>query len=175
MKVRHGDPLPRSFSDHPAGGKIVAETDILIRGCDVDALERRRRPGRLAAKLLIFRNSKDMGRFAMKALGSPNYDCAGFVNNLSVERMRFGKGGVLLEHTLSVDPRYFCIICLNQETGLNMEVITHEAVHAGFFYSRRSRMKWPGQKGQPDEAVCYPAGIIAAAINRFVHDEGLYA
>jgi hypothetical protein len=173
MKVRHGEPIPRCFRDHPAGGKIAAEVDIKLHSVDLAAHTSRERPGRLAVKLLIFKNPKDMAVFARRALGVNNDDCAGFVHELGYERHHF-EPGKPVDKTHIVDPNYTCVMALNQETGLSMEVITHESVHAGFFHARRSRMVWPNQKNCPDEAVCYPAGRIAAAINRFVHDKGLY-
>lgn len=59
---------------------------------------------------------------------------------------------------------------------LSMEIISHEAVHAGFNFSKRaSRAPWD-RKAQDfdEEGVAYPAGRIAAAINRVLHAAKLY-
>lgn len=166
MKIRCQKALPRNFSDHPEGGKILAETDIAIRGHDSP-----RAIGRLRAKLLVFKTRRDMYGFIKQALGSNGLGALGFVSQLVEERLTF-KGG-RASTTLMIDPRYFCVICLVQGY-LTMEIITHEACHAGIYFSQRSRHQWPNQKDAPSEAICYPTGRIASAINRFLHDRGLY-
>lgn len=166
MRVRHAEPIPRSFSHHPAGKKILAECDIFIHACGRD------RPGRLATKLLVFATEKDMATFSKRGLGVNNDNAGAFVHELGYTRMKFLRGGREVA-TRFVDPRYVSVMALCQE-NLGMEIITHEAVHAGFFYARRTRQKWPNQDDCEDEAVCYPAGRIAAAVNRFLHAKGLY-
>lgn len=167
MKVRCQEALPRNFSGHSKGGKILAETDIAIRGHDSP-----RAIGRLRAKLLVFRTRRDMHAFSRDALGVNNNCAVGFVHELYREVINL-KGDGKREHIAYVDPRYFALICLVQG-HLTMEVITHEACHAGIYFSQRSRHQWPNQKHAPSEAICYPTGRIASAINRFLHDKGLY-
>lgn len=169
MKTRHTPtPLPRSFTAHPDGKGIIAEHDIAVWGHE------RRGAGRLRAKLLVFKSPRAMRAFSRKALGIDNDEAVGFVSDLSREVITIGnihRPG--REHILYVDPRYFCLICLVRG-HLTMDIITHEACHAGIFFSQRSRMRWPNQDGAASEAICYPTGRIAAAINRFLHDSGLY-
>ena len=56
-----------------------------------------------------------------------------------------------------------------------MEIVTHESVHAAFAL-RRPAPKDLGcdGRGSEEEAVCYPAGIIAKRINAWLHDEGFW-
>jgi hypothetical protein len=160
---RHVQPIPRNFAGHPAAvGTVLAEHDIAVRGPTG-------RSGRLRVKLLVFRSRMAMRKFSKGALewevGSAAF---GFVNDLgwSVE----SASGATYR---GVDPRYVCIVGL-VHGHLSMEIVTHESVHAGFFWSRRSSTRWPYENVNGDEAVCYPAGRIARAINAFLYDEGLY-
>lgn len=109
-----------------------------------------------------------MHAFSKQALDKNVFGSAGCVHSLSEERIT--KQGAC---TLHVDPRYFCVICLAQ-SHLTMEIITHEACHAGIYFAERSRHRWPYQEHAPSEAICYPTGRIARAINKFLHDKGLY-
>lgn len=158
-------PLPRSFSGHPAGRGIIAEHDIPIRGHDAP------RAGRLRAKLLVFKTRRSMYAFSKQALGRNNFGALALAHELSEDVIAI-KGGKT-EHFLRVDPVYFCVICLVRGF-LTMEIITHEACHAGIYFSQRSRLRWPNQDEAPSEGICYPTGRIAAAINRCLHDRGLY-
>lgn len=129
---------------------------------------------RLKAKLLVFKTTKDVRNFWKKFMGDDlGKDCLGFVNRLSMTYSE--KGKELDPSHMEVDPRFFCVIGLCQPY-LNMETITHESVHAGFAFSGRKMRApwWKHINGMPEEAVCYPAGRIAAAINRVLHKEGLY-
>jgi hypothetical protein len=57
-----------------------------------------------------------------------------------------------------------------------MEIISHESVHAGFAYAKRIKKTPRDQHALSfdEEAVCYPSGAIAAAINRAVYKAGLH-
>jgi hypothetical protein len=158
---RSGTPLPRDFINHPAGEGILAECDVGVRG----------RRG-LHAKLLVFKNRTALRQFWVEALGK-HHDlgrgCFGAVNGLSREIVD-ARGRSIMQ----VDPRYFCLIGL-VHGFLSMEIICHEAGHAGFAYAKRRRGNhWVDALTLDEENVCYPAGRIAAAINRFVHRKGLY-
>lgn len=73
-----------------------------------------------------------------------------------------------------VDPRYFCVIGLVRG-HLSMEIISHEAVHAGCAYAKRgARAPWHDALGFDEEHIAYPAGRIAAAINRALWAAKLY-
>ena len=157
MIIRHAKTaLPRVWKTHSAGGDILAETDILVRGY-----------GTMRAKLLVFPSATKLVKFWDKALGRKlGRKCAGCVSAMATEDP---------EGVISVDPRYFCVIGLSKN-NLSMEVITHESVHAGFAYSKRHRKDFWVKQG-PDfdeEDVAYPAGRIAKRINAFLYDKGLY-
>lgn len=162
MKVRHtAAALPRCFSDHPAAAGVLGEFDIRLCGA-----------GRLRAKVLVFATPAELARFWRDGLGRAalGRGCLGAVNSLASERVNVRTG----ERVMEVDPRYFCIIGLTKQ-NLSMEIICHESMHAGFAYAKRvQRNLWAEPWELDEEKVCYPAGRIAAEINRFLHDEGLY-
>jgi hypothetical protein len=113
---------------------------------------------RLRAKLLIFESYATIERFWRQW-------------NPTTRRSKKVAGRVT---PLFDDPRYFCAIGL-VKGWLVMEVITHEAAHAEFCYARRvMRTPWPAARKFEEESVCYPAGIVAREINRFLHKRGLY-
>lgn len=155
-------PLPRCWKRHPAAKGLVAETDIRVH-----------RRGRLAAKLLVFDGKKSLRKFWRAAVHADDLgpECYGVVNAFGRERWPEGERD---RAVLEGDARYFCLVglCLG---GLSMEVVTHEAVHAAFNYEKRVKRNLFGPAADFDEErIAYPAGIIAAAINRFLHSEGLY-
>lgn len=155
--------LPRSFAGgRPADG-IVAEADIWPR-----------RHGRIAAKLLVFRNRTALQRFWKRISDYPlGRGCLGAVNGLGYEMVDCRKAKPA-KTTLHGDRRYFCLIglCLGE---LSMEIVSHEAVHAAYCYEKRVKRNLFGTIGSFDEErIAYPAGTIAAAINRFLHKRGLY-
>lgn len=162
MKVRHNTTaLPRAFTGHPAAKDLLGECDIRLCGA-----------GRLRAKLLVFRTPAALARFWRDGLGRPDLGrgCRGAVNSLGHERANPRTG----ERVMVVDPRYFCVIGLVKQ-HLSMEIVSHESVHAGFAYAKRvQRNLWAAPGELDEENVCYPAGRIAAAINSYLHDEGLY-
>lgn len=156
--------LPRTFARHPHAEGVVAETDV-------KPLPR----GRLAAKVLVFESQPALRAFWKKWTGHDiSKKCRGVVNALAQERIKF-VGGERETRTLHGDPRYFCMIgfCLGE---LYDEVLTHEAVHAGFCYERRVRRNMFGNAvGDFDEErVAYPVGRIAAEINDFFHAKKLH-
>lgn len=69
---------------------------------------------------------------------------------------------------------YFCCMGFAKKT-LTMEFICHEAVHAAHAY--RARVKrdiYPGEEGDEEERIAYPAGKIASVINKWAKQEKLY-
>lgn len=167
MKVRAiKKPLKRVWARHPAAAGIVLEKDLGVGH------------GRLKAKLLVFKNRGCLRAFWRGLHGGLNGAlssyCVGAVNGLYSEVINFRKG-IEEKPYLRVDRRYFCVIGL-LVGKLSMEVISHEAVHAAFCYvKRKSRAPWDVHaKHMDEEAVAYPAGRIAAAINRTLHAAGLY-
>jgi len=130
---------------------------------------------RLKAKLLVFETPKDLCAFwrdvlKFKTLGRYTL---GAVNSLSISYAP--KAEPLNPQRMEVDPRFFCIIGLCRK-HLSMEIISHESVHAGFAFAlRKMKAPWVKEiKDTKEEAVAYPAGRIAAAINRVLHKERLY-
>lgn len=152
--------LPKDWSAHPDATDLLAEADITV--C---------RRGRLRAKVLLFRNAKALQRNWRLLTGNPlGRGALGAVNSLMRECYASDGKRVRLEG----DPRYFCVIGLVRG-HLSMEVISHEAVHAGFAYEKRcKRSLFAGVDDLDEERVAYPAGRIAAGINRWLHHEGLY-
>lgn len=162
MRVRHTKrSLPRSFRGHPASYGLITEHDIRMR-C-----------ARLRAKLLIFDKPASLRQFWKAVRGSDlGSSAVGAVNSLAYERVTFRKASEF--HSMECDPRYFCMIGLCK-AHLSMEIISHEAVHAGFAYAKRRKGDaWIAAMGFDEEFVAYPAGRIAAAINRFLYVKGLY-
>jgi len=155
-------PLPRSFKRHPNAKGLVAEADISPLGLG--------RRSKLFAKLLIWNSPKEMQAFWKHGLDKPiGRRALGAVNSMCYEEWHPDGAKRLL-----ADPRYFCLIslCLGE---LSMVIISHEAVHAGFAYEKRiKRCMFQPAMDFDEERIAYPAGYIAAAINRFCDKQGLY-
>jgi hypothetical protein len=77
---------------------------------------------------------------------------------------------------MECDPRFFCAMAFNLK-DLSMEVIAHESVHAGFAYARRigKRTLFEEALNFDEEGIAYPAGVIAAELNRVFHNKGFYS
>lgn len=130
---------------------------------------------RLKAKLMVFEKPKDLRAFWKNGLKpkSLGRHAVGAVQQLKMTYAARGRGNK--PEMMVVDPRYFCLIGLCR-THLSMEAISHEAVHAGYAFAlRKMKAPWFQDIGDmKEEEVAYPAGRIAAAINRVLHKEGLY-
>lgn len=155
MRLRcNRKPLPRHCLRMRIAKGIVLESDL---GID---------QGRLRAKLLVFDSMKHMREFWRRVLFKTDLGpgCLGAVNSLMMEVVSF-KNGTESKPWIETDPRYFCLIGLVRR-HLTMEIITHEAAHAGIYYARlKRRAPWDECiRRNNDEAVCYPTGKIAAAI-----------
>lgn len=150
---------------HPKAKGVIAAADIFVTG-----------RARLRLKVVVFESTKWLRHFWKEVLGRQDdlgRTCRGAVNGLAYEQISF-KPGQPERSTMMVDPRYYAIMGL-VKGHLNMEIITHESVHAAFAYARRHhRNMWAGQNDLEEENVCYPAGRIARQINIFLHEEGLY-
>lgn len=142
------DSIPRSFRDfpHPSIKGLLHEDDIDIGS-------------RLKMKLLVFKTPAILRSFWKSALGKPSLgkDCRGAVNSLGFElRKRDGK----VVHIF--DPRYFAImgLCVDH---LGMEILTHESVHAGISYAKRTKKRnlWHDPMAMNEEQIAYPVGRIA--------------
>lgn len=131
--------------------------------------------GKLAAKLLVFATVNDLKRFWRSISHPLGRGCRGAVNALANTKQRVGAcGGSDGSAVLQGDRRYFCVIGLCAR-HLSMEIVCHESVHAGFCYEKRVRRNPFGPATEFDEErIAYPAGAVAAAINRFLRAKGLY-
>ena len=164
MRIRHSKtPLPELF--HPLYDGILAEASVRVT-----------KHSRLRAKILVFRSNAAMKTFWKEFL---DIDCVcrktrAIVNPLGVVRTKYRKDGTVADEFWEADPRYFCIMGFIQK-HLRMEIICHEAVHAGFAYlTRQTRRQWSLDDALDEEEVAYPTGIIASLINKYLHEEGLY-
>lgn len=160
MKIRHSkDPLPKLFNDLPGADKALGIWDI---GLTPDA--------RLRMKLLLFRNNREMSAFWKPVMGGiPGKQCLGIVQSPGFTVYNYESGTE--KRLLEVDPTYFAVMAL-LEKHLTVEIICHEAMHAAFAYSNRSKKQWPGSKDHPEENVCYPAGLLAARIDYALRKDG---
>lgn len=156
-------PLPRSFARNQHARGLLAECDLRVT-----------RRGRLRAKVLVFRTKGDLHRFWRKGLGqSLGRGTLGAVNQLAAEVWSFRGGRETTR--LRCDPRYFCLVGLCR-TALAVEIVAHEAVHAGYAYARRQRRDIFGDvfEDLDEERVAYPAGRILAGLSRFLHEAELW-
>lgn len=156
MRLKHSrNPLPKSFKNHRAAKGLLHERDLKIGS------------SKLRAKLLIFKNKTSLRGFWKKALGKDiGAYCYGAVNSLCCEVGKVDKDGNILTRHIEADKRYFCLIGLIKG-HLNAEIVTHEAIHAGYCYIKRVRKTpWDEQIAHFDEeSVAYPSGLIASKIN----------
>ena len=142
------DSIPRSFRGfpHPSIKGLLHEADISIGS-------------RLKMKLLVFKTPAMLRSFWKSGLGKASLGkgCLGAVNSLGLElRKRDGS-------TVHVfDPRYFAImgLCVDH---LGMEILTHESVHAGISYAKRTHYRnlWHDPMDMDEEKIAYPVGRIA--------------
>lgn len=157
-------PLPRRFDGHRHAKGLVHEADIKLT-----------RRAKLAAKLLVFKDAASLHKFWWKSLGHElGDDCLGAVNSLSATVMTFKRGVETIRY--ENDPRYFCVIGL-VKGRCGMEVMAHESVHAAYAYVKRLEppVAWARHaKHFDEEEIAYPAGRIAAEINRELWDAGVH-
>lgn len=171
MRIVHRAPLPACWTGHPLARGIVGECDIRLT-----------KTSKLTAKLLVFDSNKNLRAFWKDCLGSTELGthCKGAVNAIAREAILVDHDGVVHRREYQCDPRFFCVIGLlsgykTKCRGRAMEIVTHEAVHAAYAYEKRRRRKmWANAADLDEENIAYPAGILATAINRFMHDRDLY-
>lgn len=162
MKVVVSSRLPLWWKRMPGMHGVLLESNVALTS-----------RSRLLAKLIVFKSKKDLRNFWKKGLLKHDLGagCMGAVNSLCCERVSFHP---VERRRMEVDARFFCIIGLTQR-NLSMEVISHEAMHAGFAYAKRmKRNPWASTYELDEEGVCYPAGRIASWINRVLHKNGIY-
>jgi hypothetical protein len=160
------EPLPTDWSTLPGSEEILFSSDIAVSPNST-----------LKAKVLVFRDLVALQRFWRLGLGRPKLadNVYAVVNDMtSTVTLQTPRGKPKPPPIWEVDPTYFCVAGFIIGK-LNMECITHESVHAAYAYARRvaGRKTWPDNEN-PEEQVCYPAGRIAAVINRIFHRHGLY-
>lgn len=160
-------PIPHKYLE--AANGILAQGDLRLSDS-----------GRLRAKLLIFKTTAAMRRFWATKLpreyrSNLGRKCLGAVNGLTswAEQINLKTGAKRLR-VYWQDPRYFCLIALS-EKSLSMEVVCHESSHAGCCYAKRTKnTPWRAVSEFDEEEIAYPAGRVAAAINRFLWRKKLY-
>lgn len=157
--------LPGCFHLHPRARTSDIHGEFEVRMT---------RHAKLRAKVLVFANRTALRRFWRDVLKKPELgrDCAGAVTALLAQAERYE--GKRVRIRVLGDARYFCIVGLARG-WLTPEVICHEAVHAGFAYSKRvARSPFAEAHELDEERVAYPAGIIAATINQWLHDNNMH-
>lgn len=170
MRVKHSKTsLARELINGPHGGYIQREFNIAITP-----------HGRLRLKLLLFRNSRELMLFWKKGLNrdlgsivKKDYKAQGVVSAMMYDVESYRNAGKV-QKWAEVDPNYFAVmgLCL---TDLSMEIITHESVHAAYAYEKRHRGQfWVNKDELDEEHIAYPAGRIAAAVNRVLYRNNLY-
>lgn len=125
--------------------------------------------GRLRAKLLLFDSIRDMRAFWKKRTGHDlGSRCRAAVNGLH----RWCDNPSTGERWLDCDERYFCMMGFTRR-HLTAEIIVHECVHAGFQFARRKARSWWDDEAlhHDEEAIAYPAGIIANGVVRVLRSE----
>lgn len=150
-------PWPEQWMGRPEAEGAIGETDLYLSA-----------RARLAAKLLVFDSAQSLRMFLARVFPRKKDE-----NKDAVGAVKSSFAAVLPEHDdvyFIADAKYFCLICLCREQ-LVVEVICHEAVHAGMAYARRvKRSPWEAARGHEEEAVAYPAGRIAAEIYRYLKE-----
>ena len=160
------EPLPTDWSTLLGSEEILFSSDIAVS-----------RKSTLKAKVLVFRDLVALQRFWRLGLCRRKPDdgsCAVVSDVSSIITFQVPRELSKREHVWEVDPTYFCVMGFILG-NLSMEYIAHESVHAAYAYARRvaGRKTWPDNE-DPEEHVCYPAGRMAAAINRLFHNHRLY-
>jgi len=145
--------IRRDFAHHPEASGLVLESDVRINR------------GRLRLKLLVFQKPVHLRRFWTKALGKASLGkgCLGAVNSLKILHENPATG----EKKQEVDPRYFAIMGLCMD-HLGMEILSHEAVHAGYAYAQRvgTHSPWHDAFDLDEEHLAYPTGRVACEVLR---------
>ena len=151
--VLNKQPLRRDFGNHPEVEGLILESDIQINR------------GRLRLKLLVFYKPVQLRAFWKNVLGKDSLGkgCLGAVNSLQVMCENPATGARRKE----VDGGYFAIMGLCAE-HLGMEILSHEAVHAGFAYAQRvgNHSPWHDAFDLDEEHLAYPTGRVACEVLR---------
>lgn len=148
--------LPLWFVDRPGRSDIIIESNLTVGTT------------RLRAKFVVFPDEAALRKFWKREKISRNdlgARCPGAVNGLCYQATDYDTKGKASNARLVADARFFCIIGMVRGF-FNVEIIAHEAGHAGFCYARRvQRTPWDHHaKRFDEESICYPAGIIARKI-----------
>jgi hypothetical protein len=162
-----------SYGALPLDWSKLPHYEDIVFSCEV----RVSRQSRLRVKALVFKDGKAMRRFWKVSLERPplSTDIVAVCGENSTEiTYPKEKDKPQRPSEMRVDPRYVCVLGFI-EGFLTPEYITHESVHAAYAYDRRVQGKnhWP-DNDQPEERICYPAGIIAGQIIRKLHKGGLF-
>ncbi len=161
MKVKLVNKVPATF---PMASGMIAQRSLSIYGSS------------LKFKLVLFNKPRHLHRWWRSFFGSHlSSNCLGAVNQCMTQFEKVDKNGVVAVTRAVYDRRHFCVVGLTSD-NLGMEVITHESVHAGYCFARRSkRAAWNHLALEFDEeSVAYPAGKVARSIVKFLDQERLF-
>lgn len=137
---------------------------------------------RRVMKVVVFKHRSEMQRFYngpfkkyRERIGVSSDICEdavmGMVCTQETEHIQFEPQGE--KHWIEVDPHFWSvmILCLD---SLNIMVMSHEAVHAAFAYTRQHpRNRWTIHESD-EEHICYPAGYITEMLDNWLKRERGY-
>ena len=163
MRVEHLHPWAAAHDPHaPQGPGIVSAADIFVTG-----------GARLRLKAVVFERQSDLRHFwrTCSVASELRPKCLGAVNGLGYERIDVAGGRE--RSTLVCDPRYFAIMGWCWAT--NMEIVTHESVHAAFAYAAGTTRISGSRSGiwKRKRSATLPASSPSGSM-RGCGDEGLY-
>lgn len=135
----------------------------------------------LAAKTIVFDTPENLklfhGELVRRGISFTEKlgkGCRGVVMKLVTEVLHLD---TLEFKCWEVDPKYFCIVLLI-EGHMDIEVISHEAMHVGFAYDLRKSKDnkyYEPACDSSEEKVCYPAGVWVRQLARLMNEEGIRA
>lgn len=125
--------------------------------------------GKLSLKVVVFKDFKGMEDFTDEIIYSGmgtglHPKTAAIVSRLDSKVERYDDQGNLSESFLEVDKNYFAAMCLIKDR-INLEVLAHECVHAGYAYAKRTGKAYDERALDLDEEnVAYPTGYLFTEI-----------
>jgi hypothetical protein len=125
---------------------------------------------KLKCHFAVFDRRADLRRYWKDlTMGVPEQHAVALATGLAAERWQTS-----LDVVTMVDPIYFAALAFLTK-HLTMEIVVHEAIHAGIYFSRRAngRNLWHPEDDNPDEPTCYAGGLVATALLVKFIDEGL--
>lgn len=144
--------LPKICANRPKWRKkIVAEYLVTIHP-----------KSKLKVKVLVFDKHSSLREFfttQLKRVGDICQYTKACCTNNSWQRVE--DDGTVSE--VIYDRNIAAILCLI-EGRIDLEVISHECVHAASCFAERTHLRWPYQDEQPEESIAYPVGRLTHSI-----------